>query len=129
MYLMHVDEKLRIAEFFLDDRFADKIPSPDSRQAVLRAGDNIYRPRRPDAVLPTDFEQLRNPHHCDGSSNCGVGDDRKRDINGEYVLIGRRFVYFGRESLHIPVELRPVVPRRMARTARQPMIKRKPNAS
>lgn len=115
IYLMHVDEKRRIAEFFEDDRFVDKKPSPDSEHAVRRAGDNIYRPRRPDAVQPSDFEQLRNPHHWDGSSNCGVGDARKRDVNGEFVLIGKQFVYFGREALHIPVELRPAVPSGMSK--------------
>ncbi|MCH9026344.1 MAG: hypothetical protein IIA05_04395 [Proteobacteria bacterium] len=110
IYIMHVGEKLSIADYFEDDRFADKRSSPDSELAVRRAGDNIYKPRLPGAVLPSDFEQQRNPHHWDGSSKCRVGDARKRDVNGEFVLIGKRFVYFGREALHIPVELRPAVP-------------------
>lgn len=114
IYLMHVEEKLRIAEYFEDERFADKIPNPDSDQAVQRAGDNIYRPLRPDAIAPSDFEQLRNPNHWDGSSNCGVGDARKTDVNGQYVLIGRRFVYFGRNALHIPGDVRPAVPTNMS---------------
>lgn len=110
IYLMHIDEKRTIAEYFDDDRFTDKIPNPHSDQAVRRAGDNIYKPLRPDAVEPSDFEQLRNPNHWDGSSSCGVGDARKRDVNGGFVLIGRRFVYFGQNALHIPAEVRPAVP-------------------
>lgn len=110
IYLMQVGEKLRIAKYFEDDRFADKVPNPDSDQAVQRAGDNIYKPLRPDAVEPSDFEQMRNPHHWDGSSSCGVGYARKRDVNGGFVLIGRRFAYFGQNALHIPAEVRPAVP-------------------
>lgn len=110
IYLVHVDEKRTIAEYFEDERFADKMSIPDSDQEVQRAGDNIYKPLRPDAVEPSDFEQLRNPHHWDGSSSCGVGDARKRDVNGGFVLIGRRFAYFGQNVLHIPAEVRPAVP-------------------
>jgi hypothetical protein len=114
IYLMHVDEKLTIAKYFEDERFADKISNPHSDQAVQRAGDNIYKPLRSDAIEPSDFEQLRNPHHWDGSSSCGVGDARKRDVNGGFVLIGRRFAYFGQDALHIPAEVRPTVPNGMS---------------
>lgn len=110
IYLVHVDEKCTIAEYFEDERFVDKMSIPDSDQEVQRAGDNIYKPLRPDAVEPSDFEQLRNPHHWDGSSSCGVGDARKRDVKGGFVLIGRRFAYFGQNALHIPAEVRPAVP-------------------
>ncbi len=109
IYLMLIDEKLTIAEYFEDDRFADKKCDPDSDQGVRRAGDNIYRPRHPGAHLPSDFEQMPNPNHWDGSSGCRVGDSRNKDVNGGFVLISRRFVYFGRDALDIPADLRPAV--------------------
>jgi Nucleotide modification associated domain 2 len=35
----------------------------------------------------------------------------KRDLSGQFVLTSVDFVYFGREAITIPPELRPAVPK------------------
>lgn len=110
VYLMKVAEKRTIAEYFDDDRFRSKIPNVDADTEVCRIGDNIYRPLRSDARDACDFEQLTNPNHWDGKISCSTGMHKKRDTSGQFVLIARKFVYFGRHALYIPPEIRPVIP-------------------
>lgn len=111
VYAMQVAEKLTIADYFRDDRFASKIPKPAASIEIVRAGDNIYRPLVNNPRGPMDFEQLINPHHWDGDDGCGGNTSREHDVNGWYVLVATRFAYFGCNALHIPPELRPEVPR------------------
>jgi hypothetical protein len=111
VYLMRVNKKPTIADYFRDERFASKIPKPSAKQEVVRAGDNIYRPLCMDPRGWRDFEQLPNPHHQDGRDGCGGHESRKHDVSGWFVLISTQFAYFGRNALHIPFELRPDVPR------------------
>ena len=66
IYLMRVAEKLPVRDYFSDSRFQDKIPDMSARGPMAKAGDNIYRPLRPDADDWTDFEQLPNPNHWNG---------------------------------------------------------------
>lgn len=97
VFLMKVENKLSIAEYFLSPRYRDKIPDSEHPLCVRRAGDNIYRP------LPSgDFEQLENRYH-----DCGNKGD---DLSGRNVLTSIEFVYFGREAITIPQEIRPSVP-------------------
>ena len=99
IYLMRVAEKLPMRDYFSDSRFQDKIPDTSARGPMTKAGDNIYRPLRPDA---DDFEQLPNPNHSDMHY--------RRDISGRYVLIADEFYYFGDSALDLPLECRPEVP-------------------
>lgn len=115
VYLMRVADKLSIAEYFEDERFAEKIPNPNASTAVQVVGDNIYRPLRSNARGPRDFEQLPNPHHWDGRSSCDGDDSKQRDISGCYVLIATEFAYFGRNALAVPEFARPSVPSGMSR--------------
>ena len=104
IYLMRVAEKVPIRTYFPDPRFQDKIPDLSSSCPMARAGDNIYRPKHPDAVDYTDFERLPNPNHC-------AVEDPRRDIAGRYVLIADEYYYFGDSALNLPPKCRPVVPR------------------
>ena len=110
VFLMHVDEKLTIEEYFYDSRFLRKVPEIKSNTASLRVGDNIYRPSKRGAIKPGDFEQIENPHHYDGKSNCGPAESKARDVSGRFVLVSSRFVYFGRDALEFPSEYRPTIP-------------------
>ncbi|WGL15199.1 hypothetical protein PVT68_10475 [Microbulbifer bruguierae] len=109
IYLMRVGEKLAIADYFHDPRFADKIPQLGRRGAEYKAGDNIYRPLGPGAVLPEQFEQLENPNHWAGNGPSQF--DLLRDLSGRSVLIADEFYYFGRNAIALPFDVRPAVPR------------------
>lgn len=110
IYLMQVEQKLSIAEYFRDVRFTKKIPIRDSAQQIERVGDNIYRPKRDSARAPGDFAQLPNDYHYDGAKGCAVGESQRDDVSGEYVLAAKRFAYFGGRPLDIPAAFRPSVP-------------------
>ena len=104
VFLMQVQEKMTLAEYFGDGRFRSKIPR-DSRVAHVHSeGDNIYRPLVLNAREAHHFEQLANPNH--------TAADHDDDVNGGYVLISKRFVYFGVNALRIPPHARPEVPAR-----------------
>ena len=109
VYLMHVGERLPIADYFHDPRFADKIPQLDRKGAECKAGDNIYRPLGPGAMLPEQFEQLENPNHWAGNGPSQF--DLQRDLSGKSVLIADEFYYFGRNAIALPYDVRPAVPR------------------
>lgn len=103
VFLMKIDEKISIADYFRDRRFKRKIPDMSARKEIYRAGDNIYRPLCPHPTTANEFEQLRNPNHND--------KNKTHDLSGENVLIGTEFMYFGRNALTIPPHLRPDVPK------------------
>ena len=103
VFLMQVDEKVALADYFRDGRFQSRIPRNDPVANVHRCGDNIYRPLVPNATETHEFEQLPKGYH--GPSQKG------RDLGGKYALVATRFAYFGAEALRIPSNLRPDVPR------------------
>ena len=117
IFLMRVKEKIAIADYHRDPRFAKKIPVPKAQRQVDRCGDNIYRPLCDNAVLPRHFEQLCNENHYDGAKGCnspefpGLDGFRTKDVKGKNVLIASQFVYFGRDAIEIPASIRPNVPR------------------
>ena len=97
IYAMEVEEVLPYANYHRDKRFAAKIPDYGRREAVWRCGDNIYRP------LPSGgFQQLQSMH----SSGMRENPEKKaHDLGGVYVLISKRFWYFGSRALELPAEL------------------------
>ena len=108
IYLMKVGEKLRFRDYFIDERFQDKIPDMSEKDTKAKAGDNIYKPLDIDALALLDFEQLDNPNHP-------PPHNKEHDLSGEYVLIADEFYYFGRDALefgiNVPDDLRPKIPR------------------
>jgi hypothetical protein len=98
VYLMQVETKLLIAQYFSDPRYRNKIPDLQQRFQVHRVGDNIYRP----VSSGKRIEQLPNEYH-----SCG---DSKYDLSGKFVLISSKFRYFGRAARTIPDDIRPEVP-------------------
>jgi Nucleotide modification associated domain 2 len=109
VYLMQVADRMPIGDYFLDPQFQNKIPTNDS--LLRRRGDNIYRPRKKGAAKPGDFVQLDNESHYDKPALCSVGESRRTDIGGKFVLIADRFAYFGRNAVDVPPEARPKIPK------------------
>jgi len=108
IYLMKVGEKLRFRDYFIDERFQDKIPDMSAKDTKAKAGDNIYQPLHTDALALLDFKQLDNPNHP-------PPHNKKHDLSGEYVLIADEFYYFGKSALQLPGDIRPKVPPGMSR--------------
>ena len=102
VFLMQVEEKMALADYFHDRRFQSRIPRDQPAARVYRSGDNIYRPLVPDACDAREFKQLPNRQH--GS------DQKDHDLKGRNALIASRFVYFGSDPLAVPPEVRPTVP-------------------
>lgn len=63
VFLMQVDEKVALADYFEDVRFESRIPRPSPAAAVYRCGDNIYRPLVPNARDVSEFEQVPHSQH------------------------------------------------------------------
>ena len=102
VFLMQVEERMALADYFHDRRFQSRIPRDPPAARVYRCGDNIYRPLVRNARDATEFVQLLNDHH---------GPDQKdHDLKGRHALIARRFAYFGVEALRVPRDVRPDVP-------------------
>ena len=102
VFLMQVEERMALADYFHDRRFQSRIPRDPPAAKVYRCGDNIYRPLVRNARDATEFEQLPNDHH-------GL-DQKDHDMTGRHALIARRFAYFGVEALRVPRDVRPNVP-------------------
>jgi hypothetical protein len=101
VYLLQICEKLRFDTYHVDPRFERKIPRQASVDCVDTVGDNIYG-RRNGAVF-----QVPNRFHG--------AEAIAKDTSGEFVLIGRRFAYFGAAPLVIPGKVRPQLPVGMSR--------------
>jgi hypothetical protein len=97
IYAMRVDEILSYRQYFLDERFAAKIPDWRNAQVVHKSGDNIYEP------LPNGgFRQLESMH------SFGAQEDPVRkahDLGGRNVLVSRTFHYFGSQAVNLPSSL------------------------
>jgi len=97
VYLMKVEERVPIADYYSSPRYRNKIPDATHPLRVRQVGDNIYEPSAPGV-----FEQVANENH-----SCG---DAEHDLSGEFVLTSTEFVYFGRSAIAIPEEIRPSLP-------------------
>ena len=104
VYLMRADEIIPLGEYFVDPRFAAKIPRKGSPDTVRRAGDNIYRSRVPSPRDGNDFEQVPN--------DCHPPESKDHDVSGRNVLVAHpgNYFYFGRDALTVPAHVRPDVP-------------------
>lgn len=101
IYAMKVDEKLSFDDYWNDRRFTAKRPVLNGSLKQMY-GDNIYH-RAGDEWLQA------NSHHSleDGSPN---HEHVKRDTGTNWVLIAKRFVYFGSSAILIPEHLKSFGP-------------------
>ncbi len=97
VYAMQVQEVLTYDRYFVDSRFAAKIPDFSQGKTVYKCGDNIYRP------LPDGgFQQCQSMHSCGRMEN---PDTKARDLSGRNVLVSKNYYYFGSQGPHLPNEL------------------------
>ena len=87
IYVMQIEERLSFCDYWNDQRFISKRPNNNPYS------DNIYRPDNTGTLI---WE--KNSVHDDSHQ-----DDDTRV--GQWVLVGRKFWYFGDESPQIPTEL------------------------
>lgn len=94
VFAMEVDEIIDYVQYFQEQRFAQKIPDFTKGMAVYKTGDNIYKP------LPNgEFRQLQSMHSNGKEEN---PETKKHDLAGRYVLIGKKFFYFGDSGPELP---------------------------
>jgi hypothetical protein len=97
VFAMEIDEILDYAAYFLDKRFANKIPDYTNDKVIWKSGDNIYQP------LPNgEFHQLQSMHSNGPEEK---PQTKTHDLGGKHVLIGKRFYYFGASGPLLPPPL------------------------
>jgi len=98
---MQVTDKILISEYWNNPAYEKKKPAPDAglKNSV---GDNIYKPIAEIPLSYDDFEQIPNRSHKE--------KNKIKDLSGRYVLVSKKFWYFGCKPLDIPSEIRPLVP-------------------
>jgi len=99
IYAMRIDEKLTFDDYWNDLRFRYKKPifNGSLKQTY---GDNIYH--SDNAIWIQE-----NSHHSlpDGSENL---KNKERDLKSNYVLISEYFLYFGKDAIDFPQNLRDI---------------------
>lgn len=100
VYAMKVDEIIDFPTYFRDVRFAAKQPDFTKSAVVCKCGDNIYEP-----LSNGSFRQLRSAHSNGEYENLKT---KTHDLEGKNVLIGRKYVYFGKDGPELPSCLEPL---------------------
>lgn len=95
IFAMKIDEKLTFREYWNDMRFQCKKPVMNGSKKQMY-GDNIYEYNEIDNVLV----QVDSHHSLANGEKNNLNYDR--DVKGEYVLISKKFWYFGSEGPEIP---------------------------
>ena len=95
IFAMRIEEKLSFEQYWRDRRFAKKRPKMASKQVIPRRGDNIYKP-----IGNGEFKQLWSGHSEENGSE--KPNLKAHDLGGKFVLISKRFTYFGQEGIALP---------------------------
>lgn len=103
VYLMQVTNKILFAEYWQGPEYEHRKPQLDSNVILEKRGDNIYAPTVDKPMTASDFKQIPNPNHSE--------KDQEKDLSGKYILISKRFYYFGSKPINIPENVRPKVPK------------------
>jgi len=98
VFAMQVEETLPYSRYFLDKRFAEKVPDYSKNQCIFKCGDNIYNP-----LTDGGFRQLQSMHSDGEREN---QKNKAHDLGGTNVLVARHFHYFGRSGPKLPRHLK-----------------------
>lgn len=109
IYVMEVDERVHMNDYFHDERFAAKKVALGGI-AQQRCGDNFYSQDRAGRWI-----QHPNRYH-DGPGFCS------KDTQRPWVFVGQRFWYFGRKAIDMPEEFLPMFGGRGARVSHPPEL-------
>ena len=58
---------------------------------------------RKDCIYDNNLILIKNNYH----NNCNI----KKDINGRYVLLSNEFIYFGKNFIDVPQQIKNIVPK------------------
>jgi hypothetical protein len=108
IYMMEVDERIRMDDYFHDERFATKKPILDGT-AQQRCGDNFYS-----LDAAGQWTQHPNLYH----DRACLAQDTKHP----WVFVGRRFWYLGLKAVDIPAAFMPMFGGRGARVNHPPEL-------
>ncbi|MYE73861.1 MAG: hypothetical protein F4240_11335 [Acidimicrobiia bacterium] len=95
IYAMRVQEAMTFDDYWTDQRFQQKKPSPNGDEES-RCGDNIYH-RHPDTG---DWVQAPGYHSL--ANGCPNPRLVETDTKSPRVLISEHFVYYGKSAIDIP---------------------------
>ena len=99
-YAMRVDESLTCEEYWSDRRFRSKRPRWRKGAPIVdKCGDNCYAP-----IGDGDFRQLRS-QHWDHKNDREDKRGMAHDLNGERVLVAKRFCYYGGDAVPFPAHV------------------------
>ncbi len=109
IYVMEVDERVQMNDYFRDERFAAKKPILDGT-ARQRCGDNFYS-------LDATGLWIQHPNRYHTGPACLVQDTRH-----PCVFVARRFWYLGRKAVDMPEAFLPMFGGRGARVNHPPEL-------
>lgn len=89
VYLLQIEERIHLNEYFKDSRFAAKKPDLSGNWQT-RCGDNFHS-----LDIDGKWIQHRNRFHL-------TKEELRKDTRRPYAFVGRRFLYFGREAIYPP---------------------------
>jgi hypothetical protein len=101
IYAMQVKEILLHKDYFHDSRFVAKIPDYNAGNTKNKCGDNIY-----EYMSNGKYRQLPSKHSNKKNREIEDKEAKKHDLSGKYVLVSKRFHYFGRNAIKLPKEFR-----------------------
>lgn len=107
IYVMEVDERIHMNDYFQDVRFKAKKVDLEG-PARQRCGDNFYSQDRSGRWI-----QHPNPYHA--GPECLAQDTRN-----PWVFVSQRFWYLGRNAIQLPAEFMPMFGGRGARVSHPP---------
>lgn len=98
VYIMRVTDILTFDQYYTDQRYEKKIPTPssvvnlDNNADITCCGDNIYKNVNPDKMDKPGELAVRTAFHGE--------EELKNDLSGECVLISGpgNYVYYGRQA-------------------------------
>ena len=109
VYVMEVDEVLPLDGYWRDQRFAVKKPVKNGTPEEM-AGDNLYHKQHDRWIQDGNTLYHRKPPKAEYDLALKPRPVWIKDLRGNRVFIGKRFVYFGKDAVDLPDPFIPCLP-------------------
>jgi hypothetical protein len=106
---MEVEKVLNLNDYWRDSRFACKKPSKNGT-LIEQAGDNLYHHHRGQWVQHRDARYHRKPPQERFDPSVKPLPVWMKDVRGNKVFVGKRFVYYGENAVDLPAEIAKFLP-------------------